>query len=61
MKLDEITRLLNFDTRLQESNMKHKVITEKELKEHISKIPDCSHNVDHVHLEDEADSADRLN
>lgn len=51
-KTDKFKKNLKFDSRLLEWNVKHKVLVEKDIKDHASGIPDSSENVETFSIDD---------
>ncbi len=52
MALDKSLQALRFDVRLQEFNLRHGVVKEAELKQHIQELPDLANNAVPIDLED---------
>jgi hypothetical protein len=49
---DKFKKNLRFDSRLIEWNLKHKILQDKELKDHSTQIPDSSGNVETFAVDD---------
>ena len=46
-----------FDSRMVEWNLKHNVLTKEKLKAYLDSLPDCSANVGHIRIDEDAASS----
>lgn len=54
MALEKAMKILKFDSRMTEWNLRHGNLTQEELKKHLGSLEDCSSNVVTVRLDEKS-------